>query len=286
MKSVLVVFNSIALLVGLMLMSCGTEPEEDVLTTVSVSPSIATIAVGQDIQFAAQGYNQDGTGMTGLTFSWSLGDTTKASISNDGLATALQIGTVSITATSEGVSGSANLTVISTPIYSITVSPSSANVDDGETQQFTALAKDSLGNDIPDSIVFLWESSNTSIATVDDNGLAIGESVGDAYIIASAGSISDSALLTVQAQPIPHKIAFVSSYGGQDNIYIVSEDGTGLECLTFSDANYVEPAWHPNGHKLAFSCNKETDFRIWVMDVSTGDMTKLTNGPGLDKWPS
>ena len=264
---------------------CGEE-EEDVLTTISVSPSIATIAVDQSMEFTAKGYDQHGDEMSGMTFSWTSSNTTIATITSDGLATGHQVGNTSITVASEGVSGSADLTVISTPIYSIEISPSSAMISEGQTQQFTAVAKDSLDNNIPDSVAFLWESSNADIATIDEDGLSTGRSQGTTTITASAGDISGIASLEVLPPSQRGKISFVASYGDYSYICLVNEDGSGLTQLTTEDADNIEPAWHPFGQKIAFSSDRDGEYRIWVMNADGTNMEKLTYGPGIDKYPS
>jgi hypothetical protein len=85
-------------------------------------------------------------------------------------------------------------------INSIEVTPATASKQVGQTQQFTAVAKDASGNPIS-GVTFTWSSSNTSVATVNNNGLATAVAVGSATITASAGGKSGTATLTVT--PIP-----------------------------------------------------------------------------------
>jgi hypothetical protein len=85
-------------------------------------------------------------------------------------------------------------------IDSIVVAPATASKQVGQTQQFTAVAKDASGNTISD-VTFTWSSDDTSVATVDSSGLATAKAPGDATITASAGGKSGTATLTVT--PIP-----------------------------------------------------------------------------------
>ncbi|MGK0619500.1 SBBP repeat-containing protein [Meiothermus cerbereus] len=85
-------------------------------------------------------------------------------------------------------------------INSIEVTPATASKQVGQTQQFTAVAKDASGNPIS-GVTFSWSSSNTSVATVDNDGLATAVAQGTATITASAGGKSGTATLTVT--PIP-----------------------------------------------------------------------------------
>jgi hypothetical protein len=86
-----------------------------VVTTVVVTPASPTLdAVGATQQFSAMAQDASGNEVTGFTASWSSSATTVATISASGLATAVDDGTTTITATMEGVEGTANL-IVSTP---------------------------------------------------------------------------------------------------------------------------------------------------------------------------
>jgi hypothetical protein len=69
-------------------------------------------------------------------------------------------------------------------ITMITVSPSTSTVAVNGTQQYTAVGKDSGGNTV-NGATFTWTSSNPSVATVDNSGLATGKAAGTAMITAS-----------------------------------------------------------------------------------------------------
>jgi hypothetical protein len=78
----------------------------------------------------------------------------------------------------------------------VIVSPDSAAVPVGGTQQFTATVLDLHGNPVANPTV-TWSSSNPGVATVDGNGLATGVAVGQATITATSQAASGSATLVV-----------------------------------------------------------------------------------------
>ncbi|HEY7770310.1 Ig-like domain-containing protein [Longimicrobium sp.] len=78
----------------------------------------------------------------------------------------------------------------------VVVSPATASVAVGGTQQFTATVTDLHGNPIPGAPA-AWSSSATAVATVDASGLATGRATGQATITATSGAASGSATLTV-----------------------------------------------------------------------------------------
>lgn len=84
-------------------------------------------------------------------------------------------------------------------LASISVSPASASLGIGETQSFTATAKDTAGNTMS-GVSFTWASSDGNKASVNSSGKAEGKAVGTAEITASANSLtSNKATLTVKA---------------------------------------------------------------------------------------
>ncbi len=63
-----------------------------------------------------------------------------ATIDANGLATAVALGSTTITATDSGMKQSTTLTVSNKVVSSITISPANSTVTSGLTQQFTATA--------------------------------------------------------------------------------------------------------------------------------------------------
>src|SRR5262249_38546438 len=110
------------------------------LSSITVTPNPASVPAGLTQQFTATGNYSDGS-VKNLTASatWASSSTSIATINSAGLATGVtQGGPVTITAMLNGVSGTAQLTVTAPVLQTITVSPSSATVVAGLTQQFTA----------------------------------------------------------------------------------------------------------------------------------------------------
>lgn len=86
------------------------------------------------------------------------------------------------------------------PVATVEVSPDRASVEIGETQQYTAVARDSDGDTVTD-VDFTWSTSNSSVATVNSDGVATGRGGGPAWIIARAGAAVDSAEIVVEPSP-------------------------------------------------------------------------------------
>jgi hypothetical protein len=79
--------------------------------SVSVSPSSATISVGQTVQLTASASPPS----SASTFAWGSSNINVATVSSTGLVTGVGAGTATITASAGGVNGTSNITVTSTP---------------------------------------------------------------------------------------------------------------------------------------------------------------------------
>ena len=90
------------------------EPPEPttVLSRIQVSPSMASIEEGGTQQFEAIAMTETGTTISDVVFTWTSSDDGIATIDTEGFATGVSSGEVVITATADGISGTAALTVV------------------------------------------------------------------------------------------------------------------------------------------------------------------------------
>ena len=90
-------------------------PPPPVVDRVTVSPSSPSIEKGETQQFTASAYDSDNEIISGKTFDWSSSNPSAATISASGLATGVGAGSTTITASVDGKSGTATLTVTEPP---------------------------------------------------------------------------------------------------------------------------------------------------------------------------
>ena len=163
---------------------------------VAVSPAAATlVARGDTVRLTAEATDANGHPVVGAEFSWASGDTAVATVDSAGLVTASGNGTATITATSGSGSGEALVTVMQAA-GSVVVSPAADTVALGDTLRFEAEAFDANGNVVAGA-VFVWSSSDPSVAPVDAFGLVTGAAEGAATITATSGEAAGEALVTV-----------------------------------------------------------------------------------------
>jgi len=85
------------------------------VASVTVSPPTATVEVDQTVQLTATPKDANGSPLTGRTVTWSSSATAVAIVNGSGLVTGRASGAATITATSEGQRGTAEVTVTARP---------------------------------------------------------------------------------------------------------------------------------------------------------------------------
>jgi outer membrane biogenesis lipoprotein LolB len=219
--------------------------------SITVTPGSGTDTfIGETAQFEATGSLTGTSGTQNLTtqVQWISSNAQVATVNSSGLTTAVGAGTTTIIAQSGGINGSATLTVSFI----------------GETTQFIALgnlagsaATQNLTNNVA------WVSSDTSIATIDQNGLATAVSAnttGGTTTITAIGTTSTGSLITATAT---FAVSATVGTGGLPTL-AVYEVGPGTGTVTSSPLPIV--CGTPGG-----SCTG---------NFSKGTVVTLTETPG------
>jgi trimeric autotransporter adhesin len=177
---------------------------EITLTSIEVTPSMKSIALGTTQQMTATGMYSDAS-KKDITADvlWATSAPDFATIdAATGVATSVAVGTSTITASLGPVSGTTQLVVTDAELVSIAVTPADASVAAGRTQQFTATGKftNQTTQDLTTQVT--WASSTTA-ATVSNaagsEGLVNAVVAGPTMISATKGTIVGAAALTVTA---------------------------------------------------------------------------------------
>ena len=167
------------------------------LVSISVTPADADVLLGTFQQFTATGTYSDHTSQD-LTDSvtWSSSDSNEASIVAGGMATALALGSVTISATSGSVTGSTTMNIQLAVLTSITVRPANKKIAPLTSTPLQAIGTYTDGSTHNVTAQASWNSSNTAVATIS-GGLVKALTPGSTTITATAGSISGSTALNV-----------------------------------------------------------------------------------------
>ena len=166
------------------------------VASVNVAPSNKSLLVEQSFQFTAETRDGSGNILTGRPITWASNNEGVATVSASGLVTALAPGGAIITATSEGRSAPASLTVTAIPVASVQLKPSSLLLVEDQTAQLQAQPLDADGNPLVGRVV-LWFTNNASVATVSSTGVVTAQSTGSATITATSEGKSATTAVTV-----------------------------------------------------------------------------------------
>ncbi|MGE0616103.1 MAG: beta strand repeat-containing protein, partial [Bacteriovoracia bacterium] len=177
------------------------------LVSIGVSGSKASIPKGLTTQLTATGTYTDGSKQAlTTTATWTSNDSLVAAVNNagsKGLVSGAGKGSATITAAVGGISGTFDISVTDAELVSIAVSPSSASVAKGLTQQFAATGTYTDSSTQTLTTTVTWSSSDTGVVTISNaggsKGLASSIATGSVTITATSGTVSGTASMTVTA---------------------------------------------------------------------------------------
>ena len=183
------------------------KPTLSSLSVGPATPSIQTGSTNNTVQMFAVGtFNDGSTGNPQVTWSISSGSGssgTVANISAGGLVTSESTGTATVTATATqnpAITGTQTVTVIVGCIQSITIQPTSANLNQSQSSTQLKATAVTCNGSVDITSVATWTSSNTTIATVAAGLVSATQTTGadgTITISASAGGITSSPNATV-----------------------------------------------------------------------------------------
>lgn len=182
----------------------------DEVATITVAPSTSEIVVGATAQFSAACTFASGNEADCPTLTWASSNEEAATVDASGLATGVAAGEAKITASVGAVtSNEATLTVVAVELESIQITPAvSVKSAIGATQQYAATCNYAGGGSLDCTTSATWASSDTAIATINEDGLATTQGIGTAFITATLDEVtSNQASLTVDVDNVCTSVA-------------------------------------------------------------------------------
>lgn len=237
------------------------------ISLVRVQPSTGSLTQGQQMQLTATALDAQGAAIPGKVATWSSSSDAIATVSSSGLVTAISPGTVTITATIDGVKGTATLAIAQTPVALVTVSPSSATLNPGQTQPFVVSLADALGRPISTlGRTIGWSSNNTAVATVNPSGVVTAVAAGTATIAATTEGVRGTATVTVNS-------VTVSAVTPSPNSTTVQQGTTGTVVFTVTGG---APAGPLAGRTVTLVSSDQTIATVSPASATTDALGKVT----------
>ena len=264
---------------GTLGLSFFTAGNRTAVASVGVSPPLASLdAVGATLQLAALPRDKAGRALGHRSVSWSSSDDSVATVSEDGLVTAVANGTATITAASEGVVGTAAVTVAQAPA-TLALAPAADTLTAfGQTVQLEVSAQDSTGHAIAGPQV-TWVSSNPAAVQVSAAGLVTAAGNDTATITAAAGGKSATAAIAVRqivlSVAIAPPAATITTAGGTVRFTAQASDANGRpvtgRVVAWSDSTPSVATLSPTG--VATGMGNGTTAIVATVDGVTGTAT-------------
>lgn len=163
--------------------------------TVTINPRTLTMTPSEIKVLTAEVWPLSGGSST---IAWASSNPSVATVS-DGKVTALTVGTTTITATCDGISGTCTVTVNPVDVESVNLNKTTMRIGVGKTETLTAtiLPSNATNKNVT------WSSDNPSVATVNSAGVVTGVALGNATITVTTVDGGKTATCVVNVVPTP-----------------------------------------------------------------------------------
>lgn len=142
------------------------------LTAIALDPAEIELQPGQDVAITATGtYDDAETADLTASATWTSSDSAVATVDSSGRVSAVAGGTALISASAEGMTGTATVTVGDVELVGVRIDPARVQLYVGQAQPLTVVGEYSDGSVQPLEDPVTWTSSDTKSVQVDDAGV-------------------------------------------------------------------------------------------------------------------
>ncbi len=246
--------------------SCQTTPQDSeiAVSSVVVTPPSLELTIGEKSQLSASVLPKNASDSR---ITWASSKPSVASVSADGLITALGEGNATISATAGGVTGKCELFVQKAyiSVQRIDLSPKELVLTVGETASLTATISPQNASE---PYIDKWTSSDPDIVSVD-NGEITAKKTGTASIKAFCGGIFGESIVKAVSKKVETILLDKTSLD-----LLKGESFTLTATITPSDAEYAGITWESSDKNVATVDNGK------VMAIGGGSATITAEAGG------
>ncbi len=270
---------------GTLLVTVGAVPVNSIV--VELTPG--SVTVNGSSHAAATVKDIGGNTLTDSTVTWGTSNSDVATVAQDATVKGIASGLANITATVEGVTGSATIAVGNAPVANVatTLKP---QIFVGEHAQAAAALTDASGATLTGRDID-WVSSNPSVASVGSDGSVTGVAAGTATITATSEGKSGAAPITVTAVvtlvPTTVNVSLSASTigttgNGTASAVVLDQAGNTMsgQTVTWSSSNTSVVTINPSTGAYTAAGTGSTTIRASVGSLSgTATLTVVSSGP-------
>ena len=251
----------------------------EALTVSPTSKSELPLPIQGTAKFQVQALTADKTPVPEAPFRWTVGDTSLASFDPaTGTLTGKRAGktTLVVKGPGPGLTVTWQIRVIAAGLK---LSAARLGLPLNRRYPLKASFAEETGVVIGPATGVTWTSDNPSVVSVAEDGNVSTASYGHARITATApGGRRAAAEVFVQGE-----IVVASSRTGRFQLYAAERANLAqLRKVMDDTAVATEPAFSPDGSRIAFTSTRDGNPEIYIMDADGTSAGRLTNSPGLD----
>jgi len=251
----------------------------EALTVFPTSKTDLPLPIQGTVKFQVQALAADKSPVPEAPFRWTVGDTSLASFDPaSGTLTGKRAGktTLVVKGPGPGLVVTWQIRVIAAGLK---LSAARLGLPLNRRYPLKANFADEAGVIIGPATGVTWTSDNPQVVAVAEDGTVSTASYGHAHITATApGGRRAAAEVFVQGE-----IVVASSRTGRFQLYAAERANLAqLRKIMDDTAVATEPAFSPDGSRIAFTSTRDGQPEIYIMDADGTSAGRLTNSPGAD----
>ncbi|MGQ0640895.1 MAG: Ig-like domain-containing protein [Gemmatimonadaceae bacterium] len=171
------------------------------VASIVLEPESLALTPGGARAITATVLDEIGATLPNIGIHWSSENPQVATVSAQGIVSAVGVGKTQVAASKSGKSTTASISVSALPPALVRVTPTTSSVLVGGRVTLTADVFDA-GGGILTGYPVAWSSSTPTIASVNGRGIVTGVASGNVVIGATAAGLTGTAVVTVQPVPV------------------------------------------------------------------------------------